>query len=190
MLEKYRAWYRALVSKHAAEAGEEGFTLIELMVVVLIIAILMAIAIPTFLGTQKSAQDSQAQQNLQNSLTDAMAAYAQTQDFTLVNSTTIQSAEQNLTVVGAATNTTGNVVSVVTGASTDTGNPGYIELQASSADGKCWMIFTENNAKTWYGEDPAKTCGAAGATTAITALPSANATCSSPPLWETKWPSC
>ena len=40
---------------------EEGFTLIELMVVVLIIAILIAIAIPTFLGARPRAQDRAAQ---------------------------------------------------------------------------------------------------------------------------------
>jgi type IV pilus assembly protein PilA len=33
-------------------SGEAGFTLIELMVVVLIVAILIAIAIPTFLGAR------------------------------------------------------------------------------------------------------------------------------------------
>ena len=48
---------------------EEGFTLIELMVVVLIIAILIAIAIPTFLGARKRAQDRAAQSNLRNALT-------------------------------------------------------------------------------------------------------------------------
>src|SRR5687767_111788 len=47
---------------------EEGFTLIELMVVVLIIAILIAIAIPTFLGARKRAQDRQAQSNIRNAL--------------------------------------------------------------------------------------------------------------------------
>ncbi|MHB8512537.1 MAG: prepilin-type N-terminal cleavage/methylation domain-containing protein, partial [Actinomycetota bacterium] len=36
---------------------ESGFTLIELMVVVLIIAILIAIAIPTFLGARQRAQN-------------------------------------------------------------------------------------------------------------------------------------
>ncbi len=50
---------------------DEGFTLIELMVVVLIIAILMAIAIPTFLGAQDRARDRGAQSNLRNAMTAA-----------------------------------------------------------------------------------------------------------------------
>jgi len=51
--------------------NEEGFTLIELMVVVLIIAILIAIAIPTFLGAQDRARDRGAQSDLRNALTAA-----------------------------------------------------------------------------------------------------------------------
>ena len=51
--------------------NEEGFTLIELMVVVLIIAILIAIAIPTFLGAQDRARDRAAQSDLRNAFTAA-----------------------------------------------------------------------------------------------------------------------
>ena len=47
-----------------------GFTLIELMVVLLIIAILLAIAIPTFLGVTSSANDRATQSNLTNALTE------------------------------------------------------------------------------------------------------------------------
>src|SRR3954449_7084290 len=50
---------------------EDGFTLIELMVVVLIIAILIAIAIPTFLGVQNRAKDRAAQSDLRNAITAA-----------------------------------------------------------------------------------------------------------------------
>jgi type IV pilus assembly protein PilA len=57
------------------EAAEAGFTLIELMVVLLIIAILLAIAIPTFLGVTNTAGDRAAQSNLTNALTEGKALY-------------------------------------------------------------------------------------------------------------------
>ena len=57
------------------EAAEAGFTLIELMVVLLIIAILLAIAIPTFLGVTNTASDRAAQSNLTNALTEGKTLY-------------------------------------------------------------------------------------------------------------------
>ena len=53
------------------DGHDGGFTLIELMVVVLIIAILIAIAIPTFLGAQDRARDRSAQSDLRNAVTAA-----------------------------------------------------------------------------------------------------------------------
>jgi type IV pilus assembly protein PilA len=60
---------------------EEGFTLIELMVVVLIIAILIAIAIPTFLGARQRAQDRAAQSDLRNGLTAEKTVYVDNQAY-------------------------------------------------------------------------------------------------------------
>jgi type IV pilus assembly protein PilA len=59
----------AIKAHLAREDREEGFTLIELMVVVLIIAILLAIAIPTFLGARNTANARAAQSNIRNALT-------------------------------------------------------------------------------------------------------------------------
>ena len=61
---------------------EKGFTLIELMVVVLIIAILIAIAIPTFLGARERAQDSAAKSDLRNALASAKVFYTDQESFT------------------------------------------------------------------------------------------------------------
>ena len=62
--------------------AEEGFTLIELMVVVLIIAILIAIAIPTFLGARERAQDRAAQSDLRNGLTAEKVYYTDAEAYT------------------------------------------------------------------------------------------------------------
>src|SRR5579863_8178928 len=63
------------------EAADAGFTLIELMVVLLIIAILLAIAIPTFLGVTGSANDRAAQSNITNALTELKALYQNGQTY-------------------------------------------------------------------------------------------------------------
>ena len=52
-----------------ADERERGFSLVELMVVVLIIAVLIAIAIPTLLGARQRANDRAVQSNLRNAFT-------------------------------------------------------------------------------------------------------------------------
>ena len=71
----------ATLRKRFARDDEEGFTLIELMVVVLIIAILLAIAIPTFLGARERANDRAAQSSLRNALTAAKTIYTDSQNY-------------------------------------------------------------------------------------------------------------
>src|SRR3954454_11677162 len=86
----------------------EGFTLIELMVVVLIIAILIAIAIPTFLGARARAQDRAAQSSLRNALAAAKTIYTDSDSYTSSSTTAMSAAEGALTYVSSGAALTGS----------------------------------------------------------------------------------
>lgn len=81
---------------------DEGFTLIELMVVVLIIAILLAIAIPTFLGARDRANDRAAQSSLRNGLTAAKTIFTDNQSYASADPAGLAVVEPSLTYKASA----------------------------------------------------------------------------------------
>jgi type IV pilus assembly protein PilA len=114
--------------------GDQGFTLIELMVVVLIIAILLAIAIPTFLGAQNKAKDRSSQSSARNALTAAKNIYADTQSYVGATVAEMTPVEPSLTfVANNAPSTKAREVSI---AGTDT----TFWAAVKSSTGSCFYI--------------------------------------------------
>ena len=141
--------------------GEGGFTLIELMVVVMIIAILLGIAIPAFLGAKSRAQDTASKSNLRNALGAAQTRFSDQQVFEAVGPivTGLGTDEPSLTfkdgsVLGAGNSTAPKEISVDT---VDSGNGVLDEifLASYSKSGTCYYMrhlnATGANAGTWMG---------------------------------------
>jgi type IV pilus assembly protein PilA len=121
---------------------DEGFTLIELMVVVMIIAVLIAIAIPSFLGFRKSAQDRSAQSELRSVLLAEKAFWLENGDYTETNDD-ITAFEPNANV-GDAIGT--SVVLQLNAASSDT-----VCMTRTAESGNTFAIWESSSAGTYYG---------------------------------------
>ena len=141
--------------------GEEGFTLIEMMVVLVNIGVLIAIAMPTFLGARNRAQNRAAQVNLRNTVINARTAYTDNVTFSGATTAGLALLDSSLTYIAAGTpSAIGNnyAVSVATGAVN--GNPNQ-EFAAArmSVTGTCYTINdvlgtggvgAGNTFGTWY----------------------------------------
>lgn len=133
---------------------DDGFSLIELMVVVLIIAILIGIAIPTFLGVRTSAHNRAAQGALGVVYTNALAIYSQSQDYTSATAGTIATYEPQYDYVAGTVESTGpEQISVLA-----TSDEWHAAIYSNS--GRCYMnrdqpnsLVVQNRARTFAWAD-------------------------------------
>jgi type IV pilus assembly protein PilA len=116
-----------------AERREAGFTLVELMVVVLVIAILIAIAIPTFLGARERAQDRTAQANIVTA-SKAQSALAADADAFTADVGALSAEEPSINWTGA----TDGDLHVVVG-------------DVLAGDSRQVLLYAMSNTERWFG---------------------------------------
>jgi type IV pilus assembly protein PilA len=145
---------------------EDGFTLIELMVVVMILAILIVMGMPTFLGVRARFQDRAAQTDLRNGVLSARILYTDSATFSSATSgpTGLVTIVPNMCYV-AGTAATPSVDTGAVACASGVGT-GSISVSSSttnfmaarlSASQSCFVIL-DSTTGTRYGQTTAANC--------------------------------
>jgi type IV pilus assembly protein PilA len=134
--------------------GQGGFTLLELLVVMVVIAVLMAVATPIMLEARNRARDRAAQATLRHALTAEKAYFADRQAYTQAAAELV-AVEPSLSLDAAAdANPTKASVSYAL-----VGNA--VVLGTQSASGACFYLKDDPSATgggTRYGSDASAPC--------------------------------
>jgi type IV pilus assembly protein PilA len=165
-------------------AREQGFGLIEILVVVAIIVVLIAIAIPTFLGARARAKDRSARSSLRVGLTAARGIYTDNGSYVGASTAGLAKAEPSLKFLATAS-TGPKVVRVLSATSTDT----LMSVQSMSP--KCFFVTDSSRFGPAFAVEKG-TCAAAVAPGVLTVKPAAGSVAvesvaGTRPTWAASW---